>query len=117
MTTVTRAKDCDIYIGRPRKGQPWRFGNPFCLGSEQERERVIGQFRAWLETGETFGCLDATPERREWILANLDTLRGKRLGCWCAPKRCHGEVLAEMADRGLSPIPVPPDLRRLSDAP
>lgn len=26
-------------------------------------------------------------------------LRGKVLGCWCAPKMCHGDVLAELAER------------------
>lgn len=25
-------------------------------------------------------------------------LRGKALGCWCAPDTCHGHVLAELAD-------------------
>ena len=25
-------------------------------------------------------------------------LKGKRLGCWCKPLPCHGDVLAELAD-------------------
>ena len=25
-------------------------------------------------------------------------LRGKVLGCWCSPKACHGDVLAEIAN-------------------
>jgi hypothetical protein len=25
-------------------------------------------------------------------------LRGKDLACWCAPKRCHAEVLRELAN-------------------
>jgi hypothetical protein len=25
-------------------------------------------------------------------------LRGKILGCWCAPKRCHGDTLARIAN-------------------
>lgn len=28
----------------------------------------------------------------------VERLRGKVLGCWCAPARCHGEVLARLAD-------------------
>ena len=41
---------------------------------------------------------------REWIktqphlLAQLKDLKGKVLGCWCKPRACHGDVLAEMAD-------------------
>ena len=27
---------------------------------------------------------------------NLEVLRGKRLGCWCAPLPCHGDVLLEL---------------------
>jgi hypothetical protein len=26
-------------------------------------------------------------------------IKGKVLGCWCAPKPCHGGVLAELADK------------------
>ena len=28
----------------------------------------------------------------------LATLKGKRLGCWCAPGPCHGEVLVAAAE-------------------
>ena len=33
------------------------------------------------------------------LLAALPELRGKRLGCWCAPQACHGDVLAQLADQ------------------
>ena len=32
------------------------------------------------------------------LLAQLHTLKGKRLACWCKPKACHGDVLAKLAD-------------------
>jgi Domain of unknown function (DUF4326) len=25
-------------------------------------------------------------------------LKGKKLGCWCKPNACHGNVLIELAD-------------------
>lgn len=31
-------------------------------------------------------------------LSELEELYGKRLGCWCKPKRCHGDALAEAAE-------------------
>ena len=31
-------------------------------------------------------------------MAQLPELKGKVLGCWCAPEGCHGDVLAELAD-------------------
>lgn len=71
----------DVYIGRPSK-----WGNPFVIGKDGTREEVIAKYRAWL--------------LREWRDAFLDVgeLRGKVLGCWCAPLPCHGDVLAELAN-------------------
>ena len=34
------------------------------------------------------------------LLALLPDLRGRRLGCWCAPLPCHAMVIAELADAG-----------------
>lgn len=80
----------DVYIGREvpavdRAASKW--GNPFVLeeDTDQERDRVLGIYRDWLLE---------QPE----LLADLHELKGQRLGCWCAPKRCHGDVLAELAD-------------------
>ncbi len=29
--------------------------------------------------------------------ASIKALHGKTLACWCAPKPCHGDVLAKIA--------------------
>ncbi|WP_432040564.1 DUF4326 domain-containing protein [Streptomyces cucumeris] len=34
------------------------------------------------------------------LLALLPALRGRRLGCWCAPLPCQAEIIAELADQG-----------------
>ena len=47
---------------------------------------VIRQYIEWLGKGGR-GLLD-----------RLGELRGKALGCWCAPERCHGDVLAQLAN-------------------
>lgn len=83
--TVTRVVHCrrdhfDIYIGRP---SPW--GNPYIIGKDGTRERVIAKYRTWLLT-------------QPGLLAQLPALRGKILGCWCSPRPCHGDVLAELAE-------------------
>lgn len=31
-------------------------------------------------------------------MKDLHELKGKVLGCWCAPNSCHGDVLTELAD-------------------
>jgi hypothetical protein len=87
-----------VYIGRPRSGQAWRFGNPFVVGVDGERDECVAKFAEWLRTGNAFGCAAATPERLEWIHAHMDELRGKQLACFCAPRRCHGDVYVEWLD-------------------
>ncbi len=70
----------DVYIGRPGT-----WGNPFRIGRDGGRDEVIARYEAWLGHQPT-------------LLARLGELRGKRLGCWCAPRPCHGDVLARLAD-------------------
>lgn len=75
----------DVYIGRPSV-----WGNPFVVGRDGNRKEVLTKYRAWLLT---------QPE----LLAKLPELRGKVLGCYCKPKLCHGDVLAELADKVQDP--------------
>jgi len=69
----------DVYIGRPSK-----WGNPFTIGRDGDRGDVIERYERWLRS---------QPE----LLAALPELAGKTLGCWCAPRACHGDVLARLA--------------------
>lgn len=79
-----RKEPYDVYIGRAQ-GERGRFGNPFVVGQDGTREEVIERYAAWLH-------------KQPDLLALLPTLRGKRLGCWCKPAACHGDVLAQLAD-------------------
>jgi hypothetical protein len=82
MTRVVHCKQepYDVYIGR---GGPW--GNPFVIGKDGDREEVIRKYREWLGTQPDL--MDALP-----------SLKGKVLGCWCAPLPCHGDVLRELCE-------------------
>ena len=81
-----------MYVGRQSRGAPpgatGEWGNPFAMqnASDAERDRVIRQYQVWL----TAQLLLVQKARQE--------LRGKRLACWCAPKPCHGDVLARIAN-------------------
>jgi Domain of unknown function (DUF4326) len=75
----------DVYIGRPSK-----WGNPFVIGKDGDRVTVINKYRTWLTT-------------QPQLIAALSELKGKRLGCWCAPLPCHGDVLAALADGEMKP--------------
>lgn len=71
----------DVYVGRP-----FVWGNPFVVGRDGNREEVIDLYRAWLF-------------ERPWLIDRARReLRGKVLGCWCAPLPCHADVLAEYAN-------------------
>jgi hypothetical protein len=83
MTRVVHCKkdSYDVYIGRPGP-----FGNPFEIGKDGNREEVVTQFAEWVLT---------QPELLAIIKAEL---RNKTLGCWCAPKLCHGDILMKLAN-------------------
>lgn len=81
----------DVYIGRgrcPRTGERGRWGNPFRVGRDGTREQVIEKYRVWLHEEVRTGGVD---------MRELAALEGKALGCWCAPRACHGEVLERAA--------------------
>lgn len=82
MTTVVHCKrePYDVYVGR---GSKW--GNPFKIGVDGTREEVCKKYKHWFLTQVNLIC-------------QLDELRGKVLGCWCYPKQCHAEFLAEYTD-------------------
>ena len=79
----------DVYIGRPSK-----WGNPFPIRLsmlhglkeyDYEREESLRLYKEYIMS---------KPE----LLADIHELKGKVLGCWCKPKDCHGDILAEVAD-------------------
>lgn len=34
--------------------------------------------------------------KNEELLQQLPELKGKTLGCWCKPGKCHGDILLEL---------------------
>lgn len=77
--------------------RPGRFGNPFTSAAS---------FTAWLESGEIASDLlkpitsAELKERRQWILANVHTLRGKLVACFCwLDAACHADELARLANK------------------
>lgn len=77
----------DVYIGRTGR-RNGAFGNPFVMRSEDERQEVIEKFENYARAQIMFDPA---------YHANVKALYGKVLGCWCAPKACHGDVLLKLA--------------------
>lgn len=85
---------CDIYIGRPMRDFPQGsiWGNKFVIGVDGTREEVILKYEAWLIN-------------QPHLMAQLESLRGKLLGCWCRVSTdksrkcgCHGDVLVRLLE-------------------
>lgn len=72
---------CDVYIGR---GSP--FGNPYVLGVDGDRDEVIRLYK--IHFIEKLMRDPAFPTQ-------VESLRGKKLGCHCSPLACHGDVILE----------------------
>lgn len=70
-----------VYVGRPTP-----FGNPVHLNEENKREKVVAEYEKWLL---------AQPELLKKV---KEELKGKHLACWCAPKKCHADVLLRIAN-------------------
>lgn len=94
-------QDCDVYIGRKIHIGGWnlqesKWSNPYTLkDSDNNRDVVLEKYREYVLS-------------RQNLLDSLEELRGKRLGCWCKPEKCHGDVLAELLQKN--------DTKKKSDA-
>lgn len=91
MTTVVNKnkESYDIYIGR---GSKW--GNPFTHINDRETkaEFVVGS------RGESIEKYREYIMNKPELLNSLHELAGKRLGCFCKPKSCHGDILVELIE-------------------
>lgn len=75
-----------VYIGRYNQyyNLPQsKWANPYQIGKDGSRHEVIMKYLA-----------NMSPE----LIACLDELRGKILGCWCKPKACHGDALVKILE-------------------
>jgi len=64
-----------------------RWGNPYRIRKSCNRAAVIEKYRRYIED-------------KSELRDRLPDIAGHALGCWCAPKPCHGDVLVELT-RGL----------------
>lgn len=82
---IAWATAADLYVRIDRRGE---WGNPFEMPDDGDRDTVIANFAEHY--------LPHKPS----LLSKLDGLRGKALGCWCAPESCHGDILKTAAEGG-----------------
>lgn len=74
-----------IYVGR---GSRW--GNPFRIGVDGDASECVYRYAQYLRG-------------RSDLLAQLSTLRGRSLACWCPlDQPCHADVLLALANEDAS---------------
>lgn len=78
------------YVGHSGPRHAWPasdFANPF-VGLRDDRAEMVRRYRDWVTDHPA-------------LLARIrgGELTGRALGCWCAPERCHGDILAELSDQ------------------
>jgi hypothetical protein len=87
------ANGAAVYIGRRCGsfkdsiwGNPWKVGTKYGIA----RGDAVELYRQWAR-GER-----EHPKGKAFPHGDLEELRGRTLGCWCAPQKCRGEVLLEL---------------------
>lgn len=78
VVNLNRGEPYDVYIGR---GSP--FGNPF---KGAARDACIALYQNHFEQ-----LILTDPKFK----AAVERLRGQRLGCFCKPLDCHGDVIVK----------------------
>jgi len=71
----------------PKTDSIW--ANPFKIGRDGTREEVVCAYESLIRDR-----IQADP----LLLSQLLSLKGKVLGCWCAPELCHGDALLRLID-------------------
>jgi len=83
----------NLYIGRrgivfidgeryPKIDSPW--ANPYKIDKDNNREDVLKEYEEYIKNKINLTDL------------NLNDLKGKVLGCWCHPEKCHGDILIKL---------------------
>lgn len=93
IVNLTKEK-CDVKICRlpnnaiPKAPNTGCFGNPFFV-DVYGREECIDRYSVYF-----YHKIETEPEFKKAVLS----LKGKKLGCFCKPLACHGDVIKEYLD-------------------
>ena len=79
-----------VFIHKPEGKYRWPkrasiWANPFKIGKD-DRRSILEQYERYIVEK-----IHQHPE-----IYNLESLRGKKLGCWCHPEPCHGDILVKL---------------------
>lgn len=90
-------------VSRPAKGEyvgrPSPLGNPFWMSDESRRDEVCNQYEAWFAKKVEEKDPAVMGELRR--LYRLGLYRPVQLVCFCAPRRCHADTIANFLNKHL----------------
>ena len=120
MTTVVNIKlDClrhkiyvkdwlansnNVYIGSgvavdnetyPEGENMW--ANPYKAGKDFDLSHVMSRYKLYM-----FGLIQSGDVK----LSDFNRIKGKKLGCWCHPKLCHGDILQSIINNTCNTLPI-----------
>ncbi len=86
----------NVYIGRggvvfvdneryPKEKSVW--SNPFKIGKDRNRDEVLDKYEKYIRD---------LLKKNSKLIEELLMLKGKNLGCWCVPNKCHGHILLKI---------------------
>lgn len=79
-----RRDQYDVYIGRAcYEFSDSKWANPFKIDFYNDREAVLQKYEEYLRNNEE-------------LMSQIMELDGKILGCWCFPKKCHGDIIIKI---------------------
>ncbi len=79
-----------VFIDKKRfPSTPSPFCNPFKDGKDGTREEIIQKYEIYIREK-----LENSVELRSMLLE----MKNKKLGCWCKPLSCHGDVLIKLIE-------------------
>jgi len=86
------------YVGR----NTWQhngsaLGNPYILQDESDRRYVLSRYYQWI-IKKLLGRDEAVTKEFMSIVARVIKGEDVILGCWCAPKACHADIIKELAE-------------------
>jgi hypothetical protein len=86
------------YIGRPSP-----LGNPFRMATEAERDVVCDRYARWFQQridADDARVMDELRRLYRWHREHGELV----LGCYCAPRRCHGDTIKAYLERFAAPL-------------
>lgn len=86
VVNIYHKRPYDVYCGRAGKGESGYFGNPIKLADGEARGATLEKFKEYF-----LNRIQNDQEFRD----KVNALKGKRLGCFCAPNPCHVMIIIE----------------------